>query len=454
MLEIPELASGNPQLQKAMNKIVKVEQKNLEKLDEKAAVVDNKLKLVKELKTKLTDIKDSLTPFKSVNDFRELKGLSSNPNLVNVATVDKNLAAPGSYELEVLSLATTNSIMTYGFADHDRSEVGIGYISFKTPDGETREVYINSDNNTLDGVAQTINRAGLGVKANVVNDGTDADAPWRLVISGEKTGWRNDFEWPKFNMIDGDLDLDVERLREAKSAVVKFNGHPVMVDENRLKTLVPGVVIDLKGAKEGEVVKIDIKPDVEKIQDKAKTFVEKMNAVLTFMGNQSALGADSRKDPTKALAGDNTILSLQNRMRNLIQETVSELDNSQVKRLRDVGIVFNRAGTLDFDANVFQKNLETNFEQVAALMSGSSPLSGFANEMSTLVDSAVRRGDGMFSIRENTLKDNVARLTTERETKTKKAEQKIDKIKGQFARAEAAIQKMQSASSQASMIGG
>lgn len=453
MLEIPELASGNPQLQKAMVKIVKNEQKQLDKIDEKGALNENKIKLVRDLKGKLNDVKDSLVPFKSVTDFKELRGQSSNTNIANISAIDKNLAVPGSYELEVLNLASTNSVMTYGFTDRDKSEVGIGYISFKTPEGEERDIYINSENNTLDGVAKTINDARVGVKAYVVNDGTDAENPWRLVISGEKTGWRNDYEWPEFHMLDGDMDLDLERIREAKSAIVKFNGHPIMADENTLKTLLPGVTIDLKNAKPGEIIKLDVAPDVAKIQDKAKNFVEKMNGVLTFLNNQSQLGEGSRKDPSKALGGDNSLLSLQNRMRSVIQETQSELDASEVRQLRDVGIIFNRNGTLDFAPEVFQKQLETNFEQVAALMSGSGPLSGFSNKMIGLVDSAVRRGDGMMSIKENNLQQSMNRINAEKEQKTKRAEARIEKIKGQFARAEAAIQQMQSSSAQASVLG-
>jgi hypothetical protein len=30
----------------------------------------------------------------------------------------------------------------------------------------------------------------MGVRALVVNDGSDADEPYRLLITGEKTGWK------------------------------------------------------------------------------------------------------------------------------------------------------------------------------------------------------------------------------------------------------------------------
>ncbi len=444
MLEVPELTSGNPSLQKGLNKLVKAEQKKLDKFDEKKAVVDNKLKLVGDLKKKFSEIKDSLNPFRTVRDFRELKGVSSDPNVVNLGAIDKNLAVPGSYDIEVVKLANTNSVMSYGFPDKDESEVGIGYVTFTTPDGEDHDVYINSENNTLEGVAKTINDAGVGVKAYVVNDGTDADEPWRLVMSGEKTGWRNDMKWAEFHMLDGDLELDLERVREANSAIIKFNGNPLMADSNTIKDLLPGVVFDLKRAKPGDIVKLEVKADVEKIGEKSKNMVEKLNAVLSFFQSQSQLGPDSRKDPTKALAGDTSLQAIHSRMRTTIQDAQSKMGSKEIRALRDVGIVFNRSGTLDFDAQKFQAKLESNFDEVAALVSGTSPLSGFAYEMANLADGVIRRGDGIMTVRETSLKSQVTRITEEKERKTAQAEERVEKIKGQFARAEAAVEQMKS----------
>jgi len=442
LLEIPELGSGNPQLQKAMNKIVKVEQKGLDKFDEKVQKEDNKLQLVRDLKTKFTDVRESLTPFKSVGDFRELRGESSDESVLKVTSIDKKIAIPGTYDIEVIGTANTSSIMTYGFADRDQSEVGIGYMTLKLPSGDEREVYINSDNNTLDGVAATINAGKMGVHATVVNDGTDSDEPWRLVISGEGTGWKNDMKWAEFHMLDGDLELDAYRSREAKSAIVKFNGQPMYLDENKMKNILPGVNIDIKDAKPGKPIKIEITPDIEKMQGKAKNFVDKLNGVLDFFGQQAQLGKDSHKDPKKALAGDTVLIALQSRMRTIIQESQGSMSSSDISRLRDVGIVFNRAGTLDFDADKFQKTLENRFEDVARLFSGDGAVGGFAQKMIGVVDGVVRRGDGMMTLRETNLQSKIRKLGDEKDAKTTKAEARIERIKGQFGRAEAAIQQM------------
>lgn len=453
-LEIPEFVSANPRLASAFNKYVGAEQKKLNKEDEKIQKQDAAIKLVQDFKSRVNGVRDSMQPFKTVSDFRELKGISSQEDILKVSSIDKAIAKPGTYEFEVLSLANSDSIMTYGFPDKDRSEVGVGYVSFKTPDGAVKDIYINSENNTLDGVAATINGANVGVTALVVNDGTDADNPWRLVISGKQTGWRHDYEWPKFYMVDGDLDLDVDRNRDAASAVLKINGHPIMADENKLKDLLPGVNIDLKKAQPGQTVTLNIAPDFEKISGKAGTMVEKINSALQFIQDQNKLDKDSRKDPSKSLGGDVLLQTIEQRMRNVIQRTQNQLPSRDVQRLSDVGIQFTRQGTLSFEAEKFQKKLESNFEEVEALFSGTGPMGGFAVEMINLVEGVTRSGDGMMSLREKTMKDKVSDLEKRKEKAEAAVQKKIEKMKIEFGKAEAATEQMQQIQGQLAGMGG
>lgn len=442
-IEVPELASGNPQLQKALSKIARAEQKGLEKFDTKVAKVDNKISLLKDFKTRFSDVKAALQPFRTPADFRELKGNSSAPEILSVTSVDKNLAVPGNYDIEVVQLANSDSVMTHGFADKDKTEVGVGYIRFNRPDGEQKDVYINSENNTLEGVAKAVNRADLGITATVVNDGTDADSPWRLIFTSDGTGWKNDNEWPQFYMIDGDDSLNMYRERDAKSAIIKLNGMPVMLDENKLKDLLPGVTIDINKAAPGSIVKLDIRPDHEKIGEKAGAFVTKLNAVLSFIQDQNKLGQDSRKDPTKALGGDVSLQTMESRLRTVIQDTKNSMSSQQVSALRDLGIVFNRSGTLDFDSNKFQTKLENNFEDVAAFFTGTSPMSGFAFKLTSLVDGVTRPGDGMATLKESTLISEKKRLEDDRTKAEARAERRIERAKNQFAKVESSLQQMQ-----------
>ncbi len=442
-MEIPELNVNNPQLAKAFDKIARLENTKLNKFDEKVSKEDNKLKLVQDLKNKFSKIRETMVPFQTPADFRDLKGSSSNEDVLKVSGVDKAIAKPGSYEIEVLNLANSNSIMTYGLPDRDRSEVGVGYISFKDFEGESHEVYINHSNNTLDGVARTINDANIGVKAYVVNDGTDADNPWRIILNGDGTGWKKDYEWPNFYFVGGDFDLDVDRIREAKSATIRFNGQPLMADENTLKNLLPGVNIDLKNARPGEIIKVDVQPDFEKIEAKAKSFVDSTNAVLDFIQQQNKLTSDSSKDPTKALGGDVGLQTIESRLRFVLQQSEEKLGNTNIRGIRDLGIVFNRNGTLDYDPKKFQKTLQDNFEEVSTLFAGDGEIGGFSQDMVKLVDGVTRGGDGMLSLREANSKSKIKKLETDKERATQLAETRLQRVRVQFGRADQAFERMQ-----------
>jgi flagellar hook-associated protein 2 len=453
-LEVPELSGNNPQLQRSLEKIVRLQEKPIQKVDEKIAKVDNKLKLYKDLATKVNEMKDSIAPFRTVQEFRDLSATSSDPKIMSPGAIDKTKAVPGSYKFEVQQLANPASLMTSGVADRDKTELGVGYISFETPDGGSQDVYINSSNNTLDGIASAINSSGSGVRAQVVNDGTDSEEPWRLILSGEKSGWKNDYEWAQFNFLDGDIDLDHERKSDAKSAIIKFNGQPLYVDENTVNDLIPGVTINLNKAAPGDMVTLEVKPDFEKIGAKAQNFVAKMNEVLTFINYQSQLDASSRNDPSKALAGDSTLQSIKSRITRLVQDTSGSLEEAQVAHLRDMGVVFNKTGTLDFDQKKFESAVATRFDEVANLLSGSGPLSGFANEMVKVAEQFTRSQDGFVTLRQKGMESQKQRLEKEKEDKTKMAEAKVQRAREQFGKAEAAIANMQSMRAQIAQGGG
>jgi len=91
----------------------------------------------------------------------------------------------GNYSVTVNQLATPQVTASQGYAS-DTSVMGTGTIGI-TIGGVTTNVSITSSNDTLDGVAQAINSAALGVTAQVVNTGLPG-APYRLEVTSNSTG--------------------------------------------------------------------------------------------------------------------------------------------------------------------------------------------------------------------------------------------------------------------------
>jgi len=96
----------------------------------------------------------------------------------------------GSYNVQVLSLARNHQLASQGFSDSAVSSFGTGNISIKVGDGSAQIVTIDSGNNSLVGIKQAINDAKLGVRASIINDGSDTNS-YRLILTGDNTGAAN-----------------------------------------------------------------------------------------------------------------------------------------------------------------------------------------------------------------------------------------------------------------------
>ncbi|MCB0362758.1 MAG: flagellar hook associated protein, partial [Bdellovibrionales bacterium] len=184
------MASGLPP--NLVDQLVEAEKQPIKVLEVKKSKQEARLKLVNDLESRLGKVKDSIGTLASTKGFNDIKVQTGDPNIVQGA-VDPNASVSGSWNIEVVELAQKASAITNGFPDKNRTEIGVGYFNFETPEGD-KEVYINGSNNTLEGAAAAINSAGVGVRAAVVNDRNDPDRPFKLMISGDAVGGDNKIE--------------------------------------------------------------------------------------------------------------------------------------------------------------------------------------------------------------------------------------------------------------------
>jgi flagellar hook-associated protein 2 len=217
--------------------------KNMQKQKDKA---EAKLKLVEELATKVGDIRKGLNELAGTRGFSDIKLITGDAGVVT-GTVDPATYQPGSWNIEVVELARKAAVVTNGFEDKDRTTIGIGYFRFNTPDGK-KDVYINSENNTLDGVAKAINASKVGVRASVFNDRKDKDAPFKLMLAADGVGEDKSVEYPRVYMLDGDQDIYFDSEIPAKNGVVKVDGFEFEIADNTLKDVIPGVTLEWDAA--------------------------------------------------------------------------------------------------------------------------------------------------------------------------------------------------------------
>ena len=371
-----------------VEQLVEVEKLPIKSLEAKKDKVSSRLKLVDELETKLRGVNKNLRDLAGAKGFSDIKLTSGDSNIVE-GTVDPSLVQSGTWNIEVLRLANKAAAISVGFPDRDQTQIGVGYFKFDTPDG-TKEVYINNSNNTLEGAAKAINAANVGMHASTIHDKSDPEAPWRLIVSADKVGGDHPVQYPTLYFLDGDQDFYFDEERPAENGLVKIDGFEIEIPDNTIEDLVPGLTLNIKQAAPGKVVSLTVKEDVQVISGKVKGFVETMNEVLTFLQGQSKLTKDT--DTTKTLGGDSMIRGVENQLRNLIQTSQYGIDGP-IRALSQMGITFNRAGSLEYDEDKFNSILAKRSDAVQSFFVGDGFNTGFIATTRRTISSML---DGVF----------------------------------------------------------
>lgn len=422
-----------------VQQIMKAEKIPIKKMEGRKDSLKSKQALVDELKQKVEDIRGFLAKNANARALKELK-VDTDESIVGV-TLDKNVATTGNYQFEVVQLAQKSSAMSSGVANKDESYIGVGFIQYTLPNGDTREVYIDSDNATLSGVAKAINMdEESGLRANVVNDGSGSDSPWRLVLSLNESGDINNAEFPYFYFVDGIDDLYLEFEREAQDAIIKMDGFEIEVPENKISDIIPGATIDLKKAKPGEEFSINITEDTKAVSEKITSLIEKINAVLKFIKEQNTL--DENSDTSSTLGGDILLQTLQGRLRGVIFEEIKTPNGN--KRVGQIGVTFNREGLLDFDQKKFEAALSEDYQSVSQILTGlykedGEKEEGLMDKLNKMANLTLRYPDGVIPSRQRGLRSKMESINRRIKQKERFLAQKEKNLKNKFARLESTI---------------
>jgi len=337
--------------------------------------VTAELSLFAQIQSAVTDLRLPSRTLAEQATFNELS-VSSGSNAFS-AKVNSS-AVTGDYTLEVLSLAKSQSLSSGTINDPDTTILGEGTLSF-TINGVTTDITINGSNNTLDGIAATINeQTDLAASAAVINNGSG----YQLVISSNGTGVDNAID---ISVTDSDgnntdaLGLSqlsyttgAQRMTEnqaATDASFKFNGISITRTTNTVDDLIAGMTIDLQGTNSGSPATLKVERDDDYVVEKVQDFVDKYNALRELIVENSQIDP-SNPAAAGLLVGDAATRTISSQIRNVLGGTIAGLANDPVRGLAEIGISTNKdTGNLQFNDTVFRAQLEANPESVSALFS-------------------------------------------------------------------------------------
>lgn len=439
-IRITGMSSGLPP--DLVDKIVDAEKIPVQQMEAKKVAEDEKLKLVTDLETKISEVPKSLSEMVGIHGFTKNKLTSGDPNIIG-GEVDPDGAVTGEWGIEVMQLANKPGAMSNGFPDRNETEIGVGYLKFETPDG-TKEVYIPGGSATLDGVASAINASGTGLRASVLNDRKDKEAPFKLMITGLATGDDKQVNFPVVYMLDGDQDFFFDKSRAAQNAKIKVDGFEIEAGENSIKDVIPGVTLQLKQAMVGKEVTVSVKEDIETISGKIKGFVDAFNGVLGFIQGQHKIQKDkSGRERLGPMGGDGMLRTIENSMRRLILNPQIISENG-IKRLSEMGIEFNRNGTLNLDQQKFNSAVAKNPSAVAEFLQGDGFNTGFIPSVKREVANILNTSFGSIGVRKRGIQEKINNLNDRIDQKTRLVEKKEAQIREKFANLESTMSKLQS----------
>lgn len=293
-------------------------------------------------------------------------GVKSSDDTVISATA-ANATTGGDYSITVSSLAKAQTSLSSGFASPSSAAIGTGTLSITlgTTDPVTTSITIDSTNNTLNGLRDAINNTNSGVTATVINDGS-ADNPYKLLIRSNNTGLANSFTIDESGLSGGQALNIGAPTQSAADASFEMNGVSITKSSNTVSDVIDGVTFTLKQETLTPVT-ISVSKDIDSIVSAVQDFVTAYNSVASSINSQFTYNVSTQK--AGLLAGDSTLRHIQNMLQSSLTQSVSNAFTSYAVASQ-VGLEFNRDGTVTLNESKFRKALTENFTGVAALFLG------------------------------------------------------------------------------------
>lgn len=299
-------------------------------------------------------------------------------------------------------------------------------------------VSLEAGKTSLADVRDAINAAANGaVSASIVNDGSSN----RLVLSAAATGSKSSMLVAVDNT-NADLKAllandpaGVQNLRQttaAQDAALTVNGIAVTSASNTVAGAIQGVTLTLadKGA---STVKVE--RDSAAAQTAINDFVTLYNKLDGKLRELTAFNAGTKTGGT--LLGDATARLIQSRLRSTLFEAVPGLAAGDPATLSDLGIAFQKDGSLAVNSSKLATALSTKPAAVGRLFGGDGTAKGVADTLSAAIgtltqDKSGDSEDGLLTLAVSGARKAVANLDQDYDAMEERIDAKLEIYRAQF----------------------
>ncbi len=338
--------------------LVSVERTPITQLATQSQTLQTKLSSYGQIKSYMSALRDAAATLARPNTWSQTTGSSSNAAAVTVATGSSTF--PGSYQVQVSSLAASQSVATSKVYTGSTALVGAGTLSFEkgswnggsfsAASSGSFEVTLTATD-TLETARDKINAGGGAVVASILSDSSGS----RLVLRSRETGAENGFRVSANDADGGHTDNDglsalsysgpagatAQLSQGAADAVATINGLAVRSSSNTLKEVMDGMTLTL-GSVTTAPVEVKVATDKEGIKKSIDTFVTAYNQLASYLTAQTKY--DDATKTAGALQGDSSAVAIRNQMRSML--SIDSAASSMFGRLSDVGFDIQADGTI------------------------------------------------------------------------------------------------------------
>lgn len=337
--------------------LVAVERKPIDNLQTQASGLEAKLSSYGKVKSYMSALRDAAQTLTRPATWSQTTGASSKAEAVSVSTNSNTL--PGSYKVEVSSLAASQSVATSRTYADANALVGAGTLSFETgawsgssfgTPSASFDVTISATD-TLATTRDKINAAGGGVVASILTDSAGS----RLVLRSRETGAANGFRVSANDGDGGHTDNTglsalsyrgpsggtAQLAQAASDAVATINNLTVRSASNTLSEVIDGITLKLNTVTTAPV-EVSATLDTTAMRKSIDAFVSAYNQLASYLTEQTKYDAETKS--AGALQGDSSVVAIRNQMRSML--SMDGTASTMFARLSDVGFDIQRDGTI------------------------------------------------------------------------------------------------------------
>lgn len=230
----------------------------------------------------------------------------------------------------------------------------------------SKTITLGTGEQSLQGIRDAINKADMGVTATIVSDGSTK--PYHLVLTSNKTGEATTMKIsiggedgssgdPAIAAMLAYDPAGVQNMTQtagAQSTKLNMNGIEIKSDSTTVTEAIQGVTLDITALGNSTLT---VSKDTAAITSSVNEFVKAYNELNKTINGLTAYNAETSKGAI--LQGDASVRAIQSQLRRQIS-TVMEGTGGKLNSLSQIGIGFQKDGSLKVDSTKLNKAISEN----------------------------------------------------------------------------------------------